>query len=85
MALSETVSWTAPLIFADGVGLAGATISGSWTQQVAALDYATGLCPLSGMLPSTVTTLPFLESIGTYVSDGVTYYRQGTASSCQAQ
>ena len=76
---------SAPLIFADGIGLAGATLSGSWTQQVAALDYATGLRPLSGILPSTVTTLPYLESNGAYVSDGVTYYRQGTASTWQAQ
>lgn len=74
-----------PIIFADGIGLGEAAITGSWTADVATLDYNTGLRPLTGILPSTATTLPYLSGTDTYLLDGVTYYKQGTSSTWQAQ
>ena len=75
----------APIIFADGYGVSKLQITGSWTGNVASIDYNTGLRPLTGILPGTVTTLPYLDSLDTYVLDGVTYYKQGTPSTWQAQ
>ena len=76
---------SSPLVFADGIGLAGAAISGSWTDVLASVDYNTGLRPISGILPSSLTTLPYLDSADTYALGGATYYKQGTSSTWQAQ
>lgn len=76
---------SSPLVFADGIGLAGAAITGSWTDALASVDYNTGLRPISGVLPGTVTTLPYLDSADTYALGGATYYKQGTSSTWQAQ
>ncbi len=74
-----------PIIFADGYGITGLQITGAWSHDVASVDYNTGLRPLTGILPGTVTTLPYLDGADTYLLDGVTYYKQGTASTWQAQ
>ena len=74
-----------PIIFADGIGLAETAITGTWSSDVASVDYNTGLRPLTGILPSTVTALPYLSGTDTYVLDGVTYYKQGTSSTWQAE
>ncbi len=74
-----------PIIFADGYGISGLQITGAWSADLTSVDYNTGLRPLTGLLPTTVTTLPYLDSADVYVLDGVSYYKQGTASTWQAQ
>ena len=74
-----------PIIFADGIGLGEVAITGTWSSDVASVDYNTGLRPLTGILPSTATALPYLNGTDTYVLDGVTYYKQGTSSTWQAE
>ena len=76
-----------PIIFADGIGLAETPIVGTWTSDLTSVDfdYNSGLRPLTGILPSTVAALPYLSGTDTYVLDGVTYYKQGTSSTWQAQ
>ena len=76
---------SSPLIFADGYGTTELPITGTWTADVATVDYNTGLRPLTGILPTTVTTLPYLDSADIYSLGGVSYYEQGTASTWQAQ
>ena len=76
---------SSPLIFADGYGITELPITGTWTADVATVDYNTGLRPLTAILPTTVTTLPYLDSADVYSLDGKTYYEQGTASTWQAQ
>ncbi|MDE2252905.1 MAG: fibronectin type III domain-containing protein [Betaproteobacteria bacterium] len=75
----------AALIFADGYGITGLPLTGTWTSDVAAIDFNTGVRPAAGILPSTVTTLPYFDSADTYSLDGATYYKNGTASTWQGQ
>ena len=72
-------NFSAALIFADGIGIAGDAITGSWTNDLASIDYNTGLRPTAGevtelaALPTPVTTLPYLDPATTYLKDGVTW------------
>jgi fibronectin type 3 domain-containing protein len=76
-----------PLVFADGYGLAGAKISGTWPgtgpfTELPTFDYNAGLRPLS---TETLTEFPFFD-VSTAVSlGGVTYYPQATASTWEAE
>jgi len=79
-------NFAAAMIFADGIGIGGDTITKTWTKTIADIDYATGLRPLSTeVLP--VDTLPYLNTDPNmiYELDGVTYYKQQTASTWQGQ
>ena len=72
------------LIFADGIGITGLTTSGTWTTDVASIDFNTGLRPLSTEVVG-YTTLPILRSADTYTLNDVTYYMQQTASTWQGE
>lgn len=65
-----------PLVFADGLGLLGAALTGSDH-----LDLATGLRPTS---TDTTTPFPYFNDDDAYVLSGTTYYRQQTSSTWQA-
>lgn len=76
-----------PLIFADGYGLTGLKIAGSWPgvgpfDTLPAFDFNTGLRPLS---TETLTTFPFYDSRTAVTIGGITYYPQATASTWQAE
>jgi len=90
----DTVSlgnnFSAALIFADDIGIAGSAIPATsvWTTNAASAvaEVNTGLRPLStDPLPSTVTTLPYLDPTTVYPLDGVNYYPQKTSSTWQGQ
>jgi len=79
-------NFSAALIFADGYGISGLQLdpAKTWTSDVSALDYNTGLRPLSTeVLP--VVALPYLDPDSAYILNNVTYYRQKTASTWQGQ
>jgi len=79
-------NFAAALIFADGYGISGLKLdeNKSWTNVVSDIDYNTGLRPLSTqVLPA--ATLPNLDPTTTYELDGVTYYKQQTASTWQGE
>jgi len=84
-------NFSAALVFADDVGIGGATITGSWTSDLATIDVNTGLRPVveqvTTLLAATpaVTTLPYLDPATTFLSGGVTYYKQQTGSTWQGQ
>jgi len=81
-------NFAAALIFADGYGISGLLLdeNKSWTNVVADIDYNTGLRPLSPTaLPVGTLELPYLDPTTTYVLDGVTYYKQQTASTWQGE
>jgi hypothetical protein len=76
-----------PLVFADGYGITGLKINGTWQGvgpfgTVPTFDYNTGLRPLS---TETLTAFPFLSSATSVSLAGVTYYPQATASTWQAE
>lgn len=76
-----------PLVFADGYGLTGLKITGSWPgagpfTTVPSFDYNTGARPLS---TETLTAFPWLDSSTAVSIGGVTYYPQATASTWQAE
>ncbi|MFC2074236.1 hypothetical protein ACFLR3_03190 [Campylobacterota bacterium] len=78
------------MIFADGYGISGKQISGGWTKTVLDIDYNTGIRPTISEdnvteLPDNVTVLPYFDESTTYVLNGVTYYKQKTASTWQGQ
>lgn len=84
-------NFSAALIFADDLGLAGNTIAGDWTNDLTTIDLNTGLRPaavevtyLLG-LPTAVTTLPYLDPTTTYTLDNITYFKQQTISTWQGQ
>jgi len=79
-------NFAAALVFADDIGIGGLAITGTWTYDLASVDFNTGLRPLSTQVfPAGVTTLPYLDPTTTYSLGGVTYYKQQTASTWQGQ
>jgi hypothetical protein len=76
-----------PLIYADGYGTTGLTISGTWPgvgplTPAPAFDFNTGLRPLS---TEVLATFPYFESSTAVSIGGVVYYPQKTASTWQAE
>jgi fibronectin type 3 domain-containing protein len=76
-----------PTIFADGYGLSGLKISGTWPgvgpfATLPTFDFNTGLRPLS---TETLTTFPFFDSSTAVSIGGITYYPQASASTWQAE
>jgi fibronectin type 3 domain-containing protein len=76
-----------PLVFADGYGLTGAKISGSWPgigpfASLPGFDFNTGLRPLS---TESLSVFPFFQSSSAVSIGGVVYYPQKTASTWQAE
>ena len=76
-----------PLVFADGYGIAGARITGTWPgvgpfATLPAFDYNTGLRPLS---TEALTEFPLFDASTAVSLGGVTYYPQATASTWQAE
>lgn len=76
-----------PLVFADGYGIAGAKINGTWQgagpfTTLPSFDFATGLRPTS---TETLTAFPFLDPASSVRIGGVTYFPQGGTSTWQAQ
>ncbi|MEN9776115.1 MAG: hypothetical protein RL322_3185 [Pseudomonadota bacterium] len=65
-----------PLVFADGLGLGGAALTGTDYR-----DLATGLRPTS---TDVTEPFPYLDDGDLYVLNGTAYYRQQTASTWQA-
>lgn len=65
-----------PLVFADGVGITGAVITG--TDYT---DVATGLRPTT---TDTTDPFPYLNAADVYPLSGIDYYRQQTSSTWQA-
>lgn len=75
-------NFAAATIFADGYGISGAAITGSWTKVIADIDYNTGLRPV---IDENSSELPYLDPATTYILGGVTYYKQKTASTWQGE
>jgi hypothetical protein len=76
-----------PLIFADGYGLTGLKISGTWPgvgpfTTLPTFDFNTGLRPLS---TETLTAFPSFDSASAVSIGGIVYYPQATASTWQAE
>jgi fibronectin type 3 domain-containing protein len=76
-----------PLVFADGYGLTGLQITGTWPgigpfAILPTFDYNTGLRPLSA---ETLTVFPLFDSATSVSLGGVVYYPQKTASTWQAE
>jgi hypothetical protein len=76
-----------PLVFADGYGIAGAKITGTWPgigpfSTLPTFDFNTALRPLS---TETLTVFPYFDSGTAVAIAGVTYYPQATASTWQAE
>ncbi len=77
-----------PIVFADGYGLRGLKISGTWPgvgpfATLPTFDFNTGLRPLS---TETLAAFPNFDSRPRAVAmAGVTYYPQATASTWQAE
>jgi hypothetical protein len=76
-----------PVVFADGYGVTGAKISGTWPgigpfAMLPTFDFNTGLRPLS---TEVLTEFPYYESATAVAIGGVTYYPQKTASTWQAE
>jgi hypothetical protein len=76
-----------PLVYADGYGIAGAKITGSWQgvgpfTTLPVFDFATGLRPTS---TETLAAFPFLDPASSVRIGGITYYPQGGTSTWQAE
>ena len=76
-----------PLIYADGYGLTGAPITGTWPgigpfATLPTFDFNTGLRPLS---TEVLTAFPYYDTSTAVAISGVTYYPQGSASTWQAE
>jgi len=80
-------NFAAAMIFADGYGITGQAITGTWTKETlnpgTDIDYNTGLRPSIDQV--TLTELPYWDASTTFVKDGVTYYKQQTVSSWQGE
>ncbi len=77
-------NFASAMVFADGYGISGNPISGSWTKVVADIDYNTSLRP-SETQSLSVTEIPYFNEDTTFVLNGVTYYKQKTASTWQGE
>ena len=77
-------NFSAAMIFADGIGISGEEIIGSSTKVVADIDYNTSLRP-SEAEALAVTEIPYFDENTTYILNGVTYYKQKTASTWQGE
>ncbi|MDX1808331.1 MAG: fibronectin type III domain-containing protein [Sulfurospirillaceae bacterium] len=78
-------NFAAAVIFADGYGIGGLPIDGNWTENnLSLIDYNTSLRP-SVTEASTLTEFPYFDENTTFVLDGVTYYKQKTASTWQGE
>ncbi len=76
-------NFAAAMIFADGYGISGQQITGSWTEDnLSLIDYATGLRPSDLEAP---TQFPYFDENTTFELGGVTYYKQKTASTWQGE
>lgn len=76
-----------PLVLADGYGITGTKITGSWQgagpfTTVPAFDFATGLRPTS---TETLAAFPFLDLATSVTIGGVRYYPQAGTSTWQAE
>ncbi len=76
-----------PLLFADGYGITGAKITGTWPgigpfATLPTFDYNTGLRPLS---TEKLTTFPYFDPSTQVSLGGVIYFPQATASTWQAE
>lgn len=76
-----------PLVFADGYGITGAKITGSWQgvgpfQSAPAFDFNTGLRPLS---TETLSAFPYYDAKTQVSLGGVVYNPQASPSAWQAE
>lgn len=91
-------NFSAALIFADGIGIGGAALTGTdWatgSADLTQIDTNTGLRPnaeevanlLAGVYGgAAVTALPYLDPDTIYTIDSVDYYQQHTVSTWQGQ
>jgi hypothetical protein len=81
-------NFAAAIIFADGYGInavSGDPKVGIWTKVVSDIDYNTGLRPVSAQVLPDGVELPYLDPLTTHVLEGVTYYKQKTASTWQGE
>jgi len=84
-------NFSAALVFADDIGIGGAAITGTWTNDLTQIDLNTGLRPLadqvSALLARTppVNTLPYWDPNTIFPLDGTDYYKQQTASTWQGE
>ena len=77
-------NFSAALIFADNIGIGQGAITGAWTNDLATMDFATGLRPLdTEVLPQ--ATLPYFDAATVYWLNSVPYYEQQTASTWQGE
>ena len=76
-------NFAAAMIFADGIGISEEVITGEWTENnISLVDYNTGLRPV---IEENASELPYFDETTTYLKDGVTYYKQKTASTWQGE
>lgn len=85
-------NFSAALIFADDIGIAGSAVppTSVWstTAASAVAETSTGLRPLSteaSTLSTAPPLLPYLDPLTQYVLGGVTYYKQQTDSTWQGE
>ena len=83
-------NFAAAMIFADDIGIGGASIAGSsWTDDLTLIDTNTGLRPSAGevtdLLAASVSNLPYLDPTTTYTVDGIDYYKQQSVSTWQGK
>lgn len=80
-------NFSAALIFADDIGIAGSGIPGTsvWTTNAASAvaNTSTGLRPLSTEFP--LSTLPYLDPATVYKKNNVDYYPQQSISTWQGE
>ncbi len=78
-------NFAAAMIFADGYGISGLQLVGNWTEDnLSTIDYNTGLRP-SETEALALTEFPNFDDSTIFVLDGVTYYKQKTASTWQGE
>ncbi len=80
-------NFAAAMIFADGIGISNQAITGEWTENnISSVDTSTGLRPTDTEIAATpLTEFPYYDPTTTYLKDGVTYYKQKTASTWQGE
>jgi len=84
-------NFAAAIVFADDYGITGLPIAGTWTSDLTMIDVNTGFRPVTEQVNAllaampTVTTLPYLDPATTFLSGGVTYYKQQTPSTWQGE